>query len=86
MGTDPLSADSDGDGLTDSVELQGWLTGYVDDSGNIQTTRVWSDPHIADTDGDGLTDNVEYIYGLNPRAVESKDVVDNAVLHQYARG
>ena len=38
-----------------------------------------SNPNLADTDGDGLTDDVEYIYGLNPRAVESKDVVDNAL-------
>ena len=78
-GTNPLSADSDGDGLPDKVELQGWLTGYVDDAGNIQTTRVTSDPYQADTDGDGLTDNVEYIYGLNPRVAEPKDVVDNAL-------
>jgi Concanavalin A-like lectin/glucanases superfamily/Bacterial TSP3 repeat len=79
LGSDPLSADSDGDGLSDSVELQGWTAGYQDASGNIQTIHVSSDPNLADTDGDGLPDDVEYIYGLNPRAIQSKDVVDNAL-------
>jgi hypothetical protein len=79
LGTNPLKADGDGDGLSDSVELQGWTAGYQDAAGNVQTIHVSSDPNLADTDGDGLSDDVEYIYGLNPHAIQSKDVVDNAL-------
>ncbi len=43
LGTDPLNADTDGDGLSDYEEVQTWHTS----------------PLLADTDGDGLGDYVE---------------------------
>jgi hypothetical protein len=49
-GTDPLQADTDGDGLSDGDEI------------NIHGTS----PHDADTDGDGMTDDEEAATGSNP--------------------
>lgn len=43
--------DSDGDWLTDEIELAGWRT----QSGDVHRT----DPEVADTDGDGLSDRDE---------------------------
>ncbi|SKA86745.1 Protein of unknown function [Prosthecobacter debontii] len=49
--TDPLCADTDGDGLKDGVESQTGIWVNVTDTG--------SHPLLADTDGDGLTDGFE---------------------------
>lgn len=51
VGTDAKNADSDGDGLTDGMEVR----------------RFKTDPLTKDTDGDGLSDGDEVkIYGTNP--------------------
>lgn len=51
IGTDPLKYDTDGDGLTDGVEVN----------------TYGSNPLVVDTDGDGLTDGQEVnLYGTNP--------------------
>jgi hypothetical protein len=53
---DPLSADTDGDGLTDGEEIGTYGT----------------DPLIADTDGDGLTDGDEVnTYGTDPLSADT---------------
>lgn len=49
-GTDPLLADTDGDGLTDSEEVNTHLT----------------DPLAADSDADGMNDAAELAAGTNP--------------------
>ncbi|MEM7130697.1 MAG: PA14 domain-containing protein [Chloroflexota bacterium] len=49
--TDPLLADTDGDGLSDSKEV----AGFLDAAGNV----VYTDPDEWDTDGDGLSDGDE---------------------------
>ncbi len=49
-GTDPLSADSDDDGLSDADEVLIWTT----------------DPCDADSDDDGLTDGAEVALGTDP--------------------
>lgn len=54
-GTDPLLADTDGDGLTDGQEVQGWRVTYKRAGVNI-SVDVRSDPLNPDTDGDGLSD------------------------------
>ena len=54
-GTDPLSADTDGDGLSDGQEV------------NVYRTT----PTNADTDGDGLKDGEEVGRGTNPLATDS---------------
>jgi len=54
--TDPTVADTDGDGLTDGVEVNEHET----------------DPTAADTDDDGLTDGAEInTYGTNPTTADS---------------
>lgn len=50
-GTDPLSNDTDGDGLSDGVETN---TGEYIDASDTGT-----DPLVSDTDGDGLRDGAE---------------------------
>lgn len=57
-GTDPLTVDTDGDGLDDAAERR------------VHGT----DPLTADTDGDGLTDGEEIReYNANPTAVDTDD-------------
>ncbi len=56
-GTDPTSADSDGDGLSDWYEL------YVS----------FTDPMNPDTDGDGLGDAWEVRYGFDPNVPDDPD-------------
>ena len=55
MVTDPLKADSDGDGLTDGEEVNTYHT----------------DPLNVDTDGDGISDYDEVKLGLNPLVQDS---------------
>ena len=55
LGTDPLTADSDRDGLDDAPEVLTYQT----------------DPLNEDTDGDGLTDGDEAALGLNPLLTDS---------------
>ena len=56
--TDPLSADTDADGLIDGIEVIGWKIRIVDFG--VREVIVRSDPGIFDTDSDGLSDAVEY--------------------------
>jgi len=63
--------DSDGDGLDNFTETNGWDI-YVDTSGYgdpslVEVRHVTSDPTMVDTDGDGLTDYEEYLLGNDPR-------------------
>ncbi|MBN1389264.1 MAG: hypothetical protein JXA22_01335 [Candidatus Thermoplasmatota archaeon] len=52
--TDPNEADTDGDGLMDGVEIEGWEIII-----NSVRERTISNPHLNDTDHDGLKDKVE---------------------------
>lgn len=63
LGTDPLRADSDFDGLSDGDEV------------NVYNT----DPLNPDTDGDGLSDGDEIALGLNPLVADSNgdEIPDN---------
>ena len=56
--TDPLSADTDADGLIDGIEVIGWKIRIVDFG--VREVIVRSNPGIFDTDSDGLSDAVEY--------------------------
>jgi len=51
LGTDPLKADTDGDGVSDGDEV----------------LKYGTNPLNADTDGDGFKDGVEIKNGYNPR-------------------
>jgi len=55
LGTDPLTADSDHDGLSDGDEVN----------------TYGADPLKSDTDGDGLSDGDEIALGLNPLVVDT---------------
>ena len=49
FGTDDKKVDSDGDGLPDYDEINGWTKGE-------SKTKIYTNPANADTDGDGLND------------------------------
>lgn len=55
LGTNPNQADSDGDGLDDHVEVNGWMFTYAPG----KTMRVSSNPLLSDSDLDGMTDLLE---------------------------
>ena len=76
--------DSDGDGLTDTFELQFGLNPLVatgnngangdpdgDGRTNIQEQAAGTNPVVADTDGDGLSDGQEQAAGTNPNNPET---------------
>ena len=72
LGTDPLNADTDGDGLTDGWEITHGLNPKKQDTDsdslpdNIEAA-IGTDPRKHDTDGDGLTDNWEINHdGFDP--------------------
>jgi len=58
--------DSDGDGLADTTELEGWTITVSRLSGPPETRQVFSDPNDPDTDDDGLTDGQEWQYRSDP--------------------
>ncbi len=59
--------DRDNDGLSDSVEQQGYVIEIRQADGTVVLQRVTSDPEIADTDEDGIGDFDERHYLTNPR-------------------
>jgi hypothetical protein len=61
--TDPYKADTDGDGLIDSMEVGELM---VDPSTGLKYYKLLSDPLRADTDGDTLNDFNELKLGTNP--------------------
>ncbi|MCF6237633.1 MAG: hypothetical protein L3J79_02265 [Candidatus Marinimicrobia bacterium] len=77
---DPTTMDSDGDGLTDDAEYNGfeifvsyWVEGYIDPDtgesyGHWETMSEWvyPDPYDADSDNDLLPDGWEINNGWNP--------------------
>lgn len=76
LGTNCTNWDSDGDGLSDSVEINGWeitvfspCTFSTYSEGEI--IFVNSNPLLSDTDGDGLEDNIEYLNNSNPSNLDT---------------
>ena len=64
LGTDPLSADSNGDGVTDGIAMSTGLDATspdVDGDGlsNVEERVRGTDPFRADTDGDGVVDGAD---------------------------
>jgi hypothetical protein len=57
--TDPLTFDTDGDGLGDGIEVNGWNIAVSTGDGILQI-HVTSDPGSWDTDADGLSDYNEF--------------------------
>ncbi|AGB17330.1 hypothetical protein Halru_2755 [Halovivax ruber XH-70] len=81
QGTDPFSADTDGDGLDDGEEVDEYgtdpLVADTDGDGladGVEVTTHGTDPLVADTDRDGLTDGAEVDeYGTAPTDSDSDD-------------
>ncbi|HTF97359.1 MAG TPA: PQQ-binding-like beta-propeller repeat protein [Cellvibrio sp.] len=70
--TNPLNADTDSDGLTDSHEINSSLTDPLDAdmdkdglSDGVELNTTNTNPGMLDTDADGLEDSREYAAGLN---------------------
>ena len=62
-GTNPVTLDSDADGLPDPIEIRGWYANVTFDAGPEAKPRVYlatSNPLEPDSDGDGLSDLEEY--------------------------
>lgn len=73
-GTPPTGAqivDTDGDGLSDNVEVRGWAVTVTRLDGSTVTRQVTSDPNNPDTDGDDLWDAQELGIGTDPRAFDT---------------
>ncbi len=74
-GTDPCSADTDGDGMDDGWELSVGLDALVDDGAddedgdgltNLEEYGYGTDLFVADSDGDGYSDYDEVVAGSDP--------------------
>jgi hypothetical protein len=79
-GTNPLVADTDGEGLKDGVEVGGWSITV-----NGTAKGVASDPCDPDTDGDGLSDKQEYLNGTDPGSpdTDGDGLGDYAEINKY---
>jgi hypothetical protein len=73
-GTPPVGGvDSDGDGLSDNVEMRGWIVTIHNADGTVSSRGVTSDPAVEDTDGDELNDAQEANLRFDPRSADSDD-------------
>ncbi len=75
LGTDPLSADTDGDGIPDGADvLSGDAATDLDpDHDGLPTVlevQLGTDPYNSDTDGDGVADGAD-AYPLDPTRWEA---------------
>ncbi|MCC6623519.1 MAG: hypothetical protein IT385_19820 [Deltaproteobacteria bacterium] len=67
-GTSDEAIDTDGDGLSDWLELKvGWVVAIE----GRPAERMWPDAIVADTDGDGLRDDAELLAGTSPWAADT---------------
>ena len=83
MGTDPIKADTDGDGLSDADEILNFGTypfsGDVDGDGLLdpEELSVGTDSAAPDTDNDSMPDGWEVLHSLNPLANDSRNDADS---------
>lgn len=70
VGSDPTDADTDGDDVSDGLEVSGWVVALY---GEAQGRVISSDPLQPDTDGDGWSDGMEQAEGTNPQNADTDD-------------
>ncbi|HRT06230.1 MAG TPA: hypothetical protein P5204_11085, partial [Kiritimatiellia bacterium] len=81
-GTNPTSADTDGDGMDDAFEVRHGLDPLSaadaaddwdgDGLTNLQESQLGTDPNLSDHDGDGLSDGDEvHVFGSDPLAPDT---------------
>jgi len=76
-GSDPAqhvnsdTLDSDGDGLSDVAEVNGWEVTIFLANGEVETRSVTSDPAMRDTDEDGVSDAREKTALTDPRVADT---------------
>lgn len=81
-GTDPLRADTDGDGLSDGLEVNVYGTGPTkadsdgDGLADGEEVGLGTNPLSADSDGDGLKDGWEVSNGFDPKSADGNDGAD----------
>jgi hypothetical protein len=65
--TNPLHWDTDGDTVSDGIEVATWDSTIASRLGTTASSdsRDHANPRMDDTDGDGLTDDLEIAYGCN---------------------
>lgn len=82
--SDPNNSDTDSDGLSDRVEIDGWEVQWEDANGSQRVERVYSDPTKVDTDSDGLTDleeaNVSDLFAYNRRNPRRRDTDSDGII------
>ena len=84
-GTDPLAADTDGDGLSDGAEIDTYSTDPLcadsdgDGLNDAQEILLGTSPANPDSDGDGLLDGWEVSHSLNPLSATGGDGADGDI-------
>ena len=74
--TNPISSDTDGDGLSDDFEIGVShsdplsIDGDGDGLTDVQEYAIGTNPKLSDSDGDLLPDGWEILYALNPLSAE----------------
>ncbi|MDG6224045.1 MAG: hypothetical protein QCI82_00865 [Candidatus Thermoplasmatota archaeon] len=71
--TDPTKMDTDGDGMSDKMELDGWTVSIVYEATREHKIKytVSSNPRLVDTDGDGINDFDEYKNVTDPTKIDT---------------
>ncbi|WP_282450510.1 hypothetical protein [Marinobacter xestospongiae] len=83
IGTSSTDIDSDGDGISDGLEVTGWYystepDGHCYGKAEVPDYRIFSDPLLADSDDDGINDGDEVLDCTAPSFKTNVDVSASA--------